>query len=133
MAPPKTPLKPLKADCYLPDSLSIFATFLSSSPCRSKCNVVIQSAMNNARRCTYALHLSRFPGLASFSLSLISVFPSRSFSRQRAPFLHQFRSRSSRQARDARWEPRCFRSETFLLRSSWKRMTRRAVRNSWET
>jgi len=64
-----TPLKPLKADArYLPDALGPPRTFLPSS-LGLKRNVDASShssrcAMNNERRCTYALHLSRFPGTA---------------------------------------------------------------------
>jgi len=51
-------------------------------------------------RCTLAAlwNLCLFPSLLS-EFSLISVFSSRSFSRQRASFLREFRSRSSRRAR----------------------------------
>lgn len=70
----ETPLKPLRAGCYLPDSLSIFATFLSSSLCSGlKCNVAIQSATNNAHRCTYAVHLSLFQDLCPLP-SFLSAF-----------------------------------------------------------
>lgn len=73
----ETPLKPLRADCYLPDSLSIFAIFPFSSLCpliRIETQRRHSIHDKHARRRTYALHLSRFPGLVSSPLFLLSTF-----------------------------------------------------------
>lgn len=126
----ETPLKPLRADCYLPDSFSIFATFLFSSLCslirietQRRHSIHDKQRASAPTRCTLAWtrvfsSLSPFNILSSQSLPCVH-------SRVNGPLF------SANFALDHHVEPDTHPEiyDIFLLRSSSKRMTRRVVRN----